>query len=109
MFLLSAESVLPLFLLVTASNGVPTIDVENTCRLIQKNVASMVQNDFDPFALCVRQQREAQDKLQSNWAAFPPADRRQCVNTTGYAPNYVEWLSCLETSAAVRRIRNKSN
>jgi hypothetical protein len=108
MVFLSAESVLPLFLLVAASNGVPAIDVAKTCRLIQKNVASIVQNDFDPFELCMRQQHEAREKIQNNLTTYPAADRKQCFNTTGYAPNYVEWLSCLETISAVRSIR-KSN
>jgi len=101
----SPELVLPLYLLVASSSRIPAINVENTCRAIEKNVAMLVENGVSVFEVCMRQQREAREKLENNWTKFSASDKQQCVSPNRYAPNYVEWLSCLETVEAVRALR----
>src|SRR5262249_1149435 len=35
--------------------------------------------------------------------------RQRCVNTTGYMPSYVEWLTCLEMEQQVNQLRKQAD
>jgi hypothetical protein len=108
MLFMSPETTLGLYLLAAASSGLPAIDFEKTCQQIAKSMGSeMAKASAGTLENCLRQEREAREKMNTNWPNYPASDRHECVDTTGYAPSYVEWLTCLEMDAQVRAMRKK--
>jgi hypothetical protein len=53
----------------------------------------------------MKQEKDARDQIVKNWSSFPAGGRQRCVNTTGYMPSYVEWLTCLEMEQSVNELR----
>jgi len=95
--------------LVAASTGLPTIDIETTCRESERAIASI----FGPgtqqtFVSCMKQENDARAQIVKDWQGYPAGGRRRCVNTTGYMPSYVEWLTCLEMEQSVDALRRKN-
>jgi hypothetical protein len=86
---------------VLAAETVPKFDIGPTCR---------ASSGTDGLAIgtadrCRKQEMEARDQLQQQWAKFPAGDRSQCAATAGRGiPSYVMLLSCLETARDVRRL-----
>ncbi len=91
-----------LFMLAAATGQVPTADVAATCREIMKALGNETGLGNTTFETCMRSQQSAHKELADNWAKYPAADKQECVNTTGYAPNYVEWLTCLQMDKYLR-------
>ena len=85
-------------LMVSASlgfaQGLPTFDIEATCREAQP----LGPEDRDPYQGCLRDERTARNELQRQWAQFEAANRTTCVEETGMGgyPSYVEVLTCLQ-------------
>ena len=92
-----------------ASADVPRVDIATTCRESERAITSIfgpgTQQTFDS---CMKQEQEAREQIVKNWRSFPAGGRQRCVNTTGYMPSYVEWLTCLEMEQSVEALR-KSN
>jgi len=55
---------------------------------------------------CMKQENDARG-LVKNWRSYP--GRERCVNTTGYMPSYVEWLTCLEMEQSVEALRSSNS
>jgi hypothetical protein len=89
-----------------APASVPTIDIATTCRESERAITSIfgpgTQQTFDS---CMKQEQEAREQIVKNWGSFPAGGRQRCVNTTGYMPSYVEWLTCLEMEQSVEALR----
>jgi len=101
----------PFFLgsqLVTAiADGVPTIDVQKTCRAAASVTSSVTtQRDVD---ICVSSEQKAREQMVKDWSQYAAGDKVRCVQAGPkiYLPSYVEWLTCLEMETAVKKIREE--
>ena len=101
----------PIFLgsqLVTAvATGVPTIDVQKTCRAAASVTSgTSTQRDID---ICVSSEQKAREQMVKDWSQYAAGDKTRCVQAapTIYLPSYVEWLTCLEMEAAVKKMREE--
>ena len=92
-----------------ASNGVPTADIATTCRTSVKALIAIFGTETaQNFESCMNSEKEAREQIVKNWQKFPAGARQRCVNTTGYMPSYVEWLTCLEMEQQVAETRKKA-
>jgi hypothetical protein len=53
-------------------------------------------------------ENEARAQIVKNWLNFPAGGRQRCLNTTGYMPSYVEWLTCLEMEQQVNELHKRA-
>jgi hypothetical protein len=89
-----------------ASSGVPTVDIAITCRTSEKALIAIFGAETQQtFENCMTSENTAREQIVKNWQNFPAAGRQRCVNTTGYMPSYVEWLTCLEMEQQVNELR----
>ena len=56
---------------------------------------------------CLQSEQAARESIAKQWAQFIAVDRSRCINTKGYLPSYVEWLTCLEMERDVRNLRRE--
>ena len=94
---------------VAESSGLPTADIATTCRTSEKALiaifgAATQQN----FQSCMNSENGAREQIVKNWQNFSAGARQRCVNTTGYMPSYVEWLTCLEMEQQVNDLRKQA-
>jgi len=47
----------------------------------------------------MKHENDAREQIVKNWKSYPAGGRQRCVNTTGYMPSYVEWLTWLPPSS----------
>jgi hypothetical protein len=91
------------------SAGVPTVDIATTCRESERAITSIfgpgTQQTFDS---CMKQENDARGQIVKNWRSYPSGGRQRCVNTTGYMPSYVEWLTCIEKEQSVEALRRSN-
>ena len=93
-----------------SSGSVPTVDIATTCRESQKAIVSIFGPDTQQtLGNCLKQENEAREQIVKNWLDYPAGGRQRCINTTGYMPSYVEWLTCLEMEQQVLELRKRSN
>jgi hypothetical protein len=90
-------------LLVAATGGLPSIDIQKNCR--ESSDALYGSTTANVFDSCVEDEKDASAKLTKGWANFPSADKARCVHAAIYLPSYVEWLTCIEGESTLRRIR----
>jgi hypothetical protein len=91
-----------------ASGGVPTVDIATTCRESEKALVSIFGPETrQTFGSCMKSESDARAEIVKNWLKYPAGGRQRCVNTTGYMPSYVEWLTCLEMEQQVNELRKK--
>ena len=94
-------------LLVAAADGVPTIDIQNTCKAAAAvTLGPSAQTDIN---ICVSSEQKARDQLVKDWAQYAAADKTRCVQygPRVYLPSYIEWLTCLEMETAVKKMRQE--
>jgi hypothetical protein len=92
-----------------ASSGVPTVDIAITCRTSEKAlIAIFGAESQQTFESCMTSENDARAQIVKNWSSFAAGARQRCVNTTGYMPSYVEWLTCLEMEQQVNEMRKKA-
>jgi hypothetical protein len=92
-----------------ASNGVPTVDIAITCRTSEKALIAIFGASYQQtFDSCMTSENDARAQIVKNWSSFPAGARQRCVNTTGYMPSYVEWLTCLEMEKQVNEVRKSA-
>jgi hypothetical protein len=97
-------AVLALFISATsvsaAVDGPPSLDVKPSCEAAADRTAieKVFGSNVRDTASCMRDENEARDQLDKEWAQFSPADQQNCtsITTTGGIPSYVELLVCLE-------------
>src|SRR5215467_1438817 len=88
-------------LVIAAVDGVPTIDIQGTCRAAAAvTQGTSTQTDID---ICVNSEQKAREQLVKDWAQYAAADKSRCVQAGPkvYLPSYIEWLTCLEMQTAV--------
>ena len=98
-------------ILLAAANGsgIPTIDVQSTCRVAAGAMVRLIGGTTTENALsaCLSSEQGARDSIVKGWSTFSAADRTQCVRPDVYLPSYVEWLTCLEMERDVRKMRQQ--
>jgi hypothetical protein len=100
------KTLLALLMLASASiafaQGVPTIDINPSCRAAAKGSPGM-QQDYES---CQKSEQGARDILVQQWASFLAADRGSCyrLTTTGTPGTYTELLTCLEMKRDARKL-----
>ena len=104
MFLPFAPLVLGSQLVIAVADGVPTIDIQKTCKAAAVVTAGpSAQTDIN---ICVSSEQKARDQLVKDWAQYAAADKTRCVQSGPrvYLPSYIEWLTCLEMETAVKKM-----
>jgi hypothetical protein len=99
--MVSTALVLGVQMVVAVANGVPSFNIEPSCK-----VAGNTGGDVRQQA-CLRTEREARQQLGKEWNGFVVADRTRCVETAtmgGASRSYVELLTCLEIARDVRKL-----
>jgi hypothetical protein len=107
MFLPFAPLVLGSQLVIAVADGVPTIDIQKTCKAAAVVTAGpSAQTDIN---ICVSSEQKARDQLVKDWAQYAAADKTRCVQSGPrvYLPSYIEWLTCLEMETAVKKMRQE--
>ena len=86
----------------TTQQGVPTINIDPSCRAASSGTIGMNQ-DYDS---CRRSENAARELLVQQWTSFNAADRRSChsLTTTGTPGTYTELLTCLEMKRDARNL-----
>ena len=101
-----AAVVLAPHLLIAAPSGVPTIDIQNTCKIAAGSMTIMAGSTIQSaIESCLRSEQGARDQLVKDWATYPAVDKARCVQVKVYLPSYIEWLTCLEMERDVRALR----
>ncbi len=106
MFIAFAPVVLASHVLAAAAGGVPSIDIQKSCR--ESSDALYGDTAGNVYDSCVEDEKNASAELAKNWATFPAGDKARCVHAAIYLPSYVEWLTCIEGESALRRLRKDS-
>jgi hypothetical protein len=87
--------------------GLPKIDLEKVCRASEKEVNAVFTGiNRDVFAACMNDEKAAQERLVKDWATYSTSERA-CVLQMDYLPSYVEWLTCIEMTRDVKRMRKE--
>ena len=91
-------------LALAAVNGVPTFNVESSCRAAAQQAASP-----EYLSVCRNTEQKAHDEMQRQWPQLNAADKAQCVPaaTAGGNPTYTELLTCLEMVRDIRQLHGK--
>jgi hypothetical protein len=87
---------------VAVSDTVPSFSIVSECRF---------EGDSpEVFDRCSKDEADARQRLEGEWAQFSPADKSTCIveSTIGGFASYVDLLTCLEMSNEVRKEDNKS-
>jgi hypothetical protein len=103
MFIAFMPIVLGSHVLLAAAGGLPSINIEKSCRESAAAVyGSTTGSNVDS---CVQDEKEAGAKLAKGWAKYPAADKARCVHAATFLPSYVEWLTCIEGEGTLRQLR----
>ena len=85
--------------------GLPKLNTEFACHASAQAVAAIISVDTDLFGSRMGDEKEARQQLETDWAKYPASDKDRCIQTKGYLPGYVEWLTCLEMEKDVVAMR----
>ncbi len=87
---------------VAVSDTVPSFSIVRECRFEGELTVA--------FDRCSKDETEARQRLEGEWAQFVAADKSTCIveSTVGGFASYVDLLTCLEMSNDVRNAANKS-
>ena len=89
-------------LVIAAVDGVPTIDIQGTCRAAAAvTQGTSTQTDID---ICVSSEQKARDQLVKDWAQYAAADKSRCVQAG--PKEIVTSFSVALPSRAVRSCRS---
>ena len=81
--------------LIALSSAPPAIDPATICKDVW--TAALPQDRKAAYDSCLRDERDARDKLKAKWGHYSAAARAACVgDSTVVAQSYVELWTCLE-------------
>jgi hypothetical protein len=90
------------FVLLTAFENVPELNVEPSCRAV-----ASFSGSFDQMSRCMQNERNARAELAREWSRFAAEDKGHCIDLANIgAPSYADLLTCLEL-ADDARVRGK--
>jgi hypothetical protein len=102
-------------LVIAVADNVPQFNIERGCKVDSASA-------FDPNAgmkatieRCVKDEQQAKNQLQTQWAEFASSDRVMCTTVTvgdksdesSTPPSYVELLTCLQDQQLVKKLRKE--
>jgi len=97
-----------LYAVAAVAQGVPTINIEASCRASTKAVFEALKDKTAAtFEHCMEHENAARAQLLKNWNTFPRADISLCVNPKVYMPSYAEWITCLEMRQHLKTIQKR--
>ena len=87
---------------IAVSDTVPSFSIVRECRFEGESTVA--------FDRCSKDETEARQRLEGEWAQFVAADKSTCIveSTIGGFASYVDLLTCLEMSNEVRTPGDKS-
>ena len=86
----------------SAFNGIPTIEVGQVCRGIDKQ-------DTRAKEECLNTEQEVRNELVKKWAGFDTADRAHCASSmASTVPSYTELLTCLQMAGGARKLHEET-
>lgn len=91
---------------VQADQKIPQFDMSSGCRS-SVNAAQIVGRSVEA---CMKQERDAVDKIKDQWTTFTAEERIRCFKlaNAGGMPSYVEALTCMQVGREVRKINEPS-
>jgi hypothetical protein len=89
------------------NGGLPKIDLEKMCRQNEKAVRSVIDINQGFYENCFADEQKARDQLVQEWANFPALAKTRCVQSNTFLPSYIEWLTCLEMTRDVIKMRKE--
>src|SRR5262245_17417806 len=93
-----------------AASGVPKINVEATCRASEQELLKLFgDTTIVTFESCMRQETDALERIEKDWANYPASAKTLCVQTKSYMPSYVEWHTCLEMQRVLQELKAQEN
>jgi hypothetical protein len=92
---------------VAGDAGVPTVDLKNFCKNTA-NITSSAGNSQTDLDVCVEDQKMAREQIVKNWKTYPQKVRSLCVKPNEYQSAYIEWLTCMEMTNAVLKMRQEA-
>jgi hypothetical protein len=98
-------------LMMTVTDGVPVLNVEQVCQGIAQQGGvtfhdpQIAQEKKD----CLDSEQAIRDELSKQWSSFSPVDKTACTNESrmGGESSYTELLTCLEMARDVRNMRTE--
>jgi hypothetical protein len=107
-----AATVIAAFMCLSAEVAqaqVPTINLDETCKAASGVMVSLMggATSVDDLKICKDSETKARDQIIKDWGNYPASDREGCIQTRGYLPSYVEWLTCFEMNKVVRDARKQ--
>ena len=92
-----------------AQAQVPTINLDETCKAASGVMLSLMggTSGVDDIKICKDSENKARDQIIKDWGTYSASDRTDCIQTRGYLPSYVEWLTCFEMNKVVREARKQ--
>src|SRR5437870_2289826 len=77
------------------------------CRQNEQAVGAVLHIDQGFFDSCLADEKNAREQIVQMWPTLPPLARTRCVQPNSFLPSYVEWLTCLEMTRDVIKLRNE--
>ncbi|HEY6257922.1 MAG TPA: hypothetical protein VIY51_19225 [Xanthobacteraceae bacterium] len=108
---LSAALIFVGSLAATAKSGrIPTIDLQKGCRAAAAELTALFGNQTnDPYDTCMSDEQAGRGQLVKEWDTFPALAKSKCVQPGAYLPSYVEWLTCIELTREVIKMRKATS
>ena len=90
------------FTVAIAADGVPNFNIERGCHL--DNIAAAGLAVGESMKNCVRDEKQARQRLSKQWSRFPAPSRASCTGQAaiGGTPSYVDLLTCLQMTQWAR-------
>ncbi len=100
---------LGLFAEVAQAQVMPTINVQETCRVAAVAMTNLLSSSTaaNDVQICVDGENKARDQIIKDWGTYTESDRSGCIQPGGYLPSYIEWLTCFEMNKVVREARQQ--
>jgi hypothetical protein len=87
--------------------GVPKTDLQKFCKETSSALATNLSTQGDVDA-CMSDEQAARDQLVKDWATYPALTKTTCVQPNEYLPSYIEWLTCIEMTRDVLKMRKET-
>jgi hypothetical protein len=86
--------------------SLPVLDIKKVCRANDREVRSLFSDVSQGyFSTCMDDEQKARELILKDWANFPALAKGRCVQPKEYLVGYVEWLTCLELTRDVIKMR----
>jgi hypothetical protein len=90
--------------------GLPSIDLQTTCRNREKALGESLSDQTrigELYASCMKSEQEAKTALLAAWKEIPARHRTSCIKPSDYAASYMEWIACLELVIDMKSLKTK--